>query len=153
MLLCGPENVVVDEAVVAKERQLVLHVLEETSDESGEVDDMGGLVLVKDGGRVGEGPGGGGVRERGPLRRVTLPYSPQVSVLGAEKDPLLPRGRLSVPAPDRLVLDNKLESASDEACGRKSKMSSGRGHDNAPRCLPVPPVTSTTLGIILKRCL
>jgi hypothetical protein len=47
-VLGGLEDIVADEQVIAKEIKLVLHVLEETTDKSGQVNDMGRLVLFKD---------------------------------------------------------------------------------------------------------
>lgn len=44
-----PHDVVIDQTVVPQECQLVLHVLEQSTDESCQVDDMSRLVLLKDG--------------------------------------------------------------------------------------------------------
>lgn len=47
-VLGGLKDIVVDEQVITKEIKLVLHVLEKTTDKSGQVNDMGRLVLFKD---------------------------------------------------------------------------------------------------------
>ena len=54
MLFGGPEDVVVDETVVAEEGELVLHILEQPADEGGEVDHVRRLVLGEDGHRLRE---------------------------------------------------------------------------------------------------
>lgn len=48
VLLCGPQDVVIDEAIVAQKGELVLHVFEETPDQSGEMYNLSGLILFKD---------------------------------------------------------------------------------------------------------
>lgn len=65
----GVEDVVVHAHVVPEEVEASPHVGEESPDESGQVDDVGGLVLLED------GQGGGLVQ--------------QVSILGGDEDPLL----------------------------------------------------------------
>lgn len=89
VLLGGPEDVVVDETVVAEEGELVLHILEQTADEGGEMDDVRRLMLVEDGHRLLE--------------------IAQVPVLGAEEDPRFLCVQFPETRTDRLRLDNVLD--------------------------------------------
>ena len=101
MLFGGPEDVVVDETVVAEEGELVLHILEQTADEGGEVDDVRRLVLLEDGQR----------------RRETA----QVPVLGAQEDPRFVAVQFPKPRPERLRLDYVLDRGAQQSVSTRNE--------------------------------